>query len=52
MFNYQFKRSIEYNEEVIYKNLNNGNEEYYHAILKNKPDYLLLLLKYDIFKYK
>jgi hypothetical protein len=51
MFNYQFKRSIEYNEEVIYKNLSTGNEEYYHAILKNKPDYLLLLLKYDIFRY-
>jgi hypothetical protein len=52
MFNYQFKRSIEYNEEVIYKNLTTGNEEYYHAIIKNKPDYLLLVLKYDVFRYK
>jgi hypothetical protein len=52
MFSYQFNSSIEYNEEVIYKNLNTGNEEDYHAILKNKPDNLLLLLKYDIFKYK
>lgn len=50
-FNYQFKRSLTWEQEVEFENISQNTYEYHHAILKDKPDYLNFHIKYTFLKF-
>lgn len=51
-FNYQFKHSLTWDEEVEFVNVSQNTYEYHHAILKDKADYFNFHIKYTFFNSK
>lgn len=49
--NFQFKRSITWDQEVEFENVSQNTYEYHHAILKDKADYFNFHLKYTFLKF-
>lgn len=49
-YNYQFKHTLTWDQEVLFVNVSNNINEYHQAIIKDKTDYMSIHLKYRFLK--
>lgn len=49
--NYQFNHSFTWNQEVEFENITQKTYEHHHAILKDKPDYVSIHIKYNFWRF-